>query len=142
MGFLLNQQSKKSLLENFGEEKILQSILRSETLISNHKKRHKLSSEGKYTTLTFKALKTRYIALKIDTKKQGQNVLAFLLLFQSRKRRSIGSFKTLANFKAVSTDGIVLLFSIKPIICLEVFIFLANSSCVNPSLTLNCFILF
>ena len=43
--------------------------------------------------------------------------------FQSRKRRSIGSFKTLANFKAVSTDGIVLLFSIKPIICLEVFIF-------------------
>jgi len=64
LGFLLNRQLKKSLLENFGEEKILQSILSSETLISNHKKRHKLSFEGKYTTPTFKALKTRYIALK------------------------------------------------------------------------------
>lgn len=62
--------------------------------------------------------------------------------FQNKKSRSIGSFKILDNSKAISTDGIVLLFSIKPIICLEVFIFLANSSCVNPSLTLNCFILF
>ena len=54
-----------------------------------------------------------------------------------KKRFSIGSFRTLDNFKAISTDGIVLLFSIKPIICLEIFIFLANSSCVKPSLTLN-----
>ena len=51
------------------EEKILQSILSSETLISNHKKQMELSSEGKYTTPTFKALKTRYIALKNDTRK-------------------------------------------------------------------------
>ena len=36
-------------------------------LISCNKKRHELSSEGKYTTPTFKALKTRYIALKNDT---------------------------------------------------------------------------
>jgi len=69
LGFLLNRQLKKSLLENFGEEKILQSILSSETLISNHKKRHKLSFEGKYTTPTIKALKTRYIALKNDKEK-------------------------------------------------------------------------
>lgn len=67
MGFLLNQQLKKSLLENFEEDKSLQSILSSETCVDNNKKRHKLSSEGKYTTLTFKALKTRYIALKNDT---------------------------------------------------------------------------
>ena len=51
-------------------------------LISCNKKRHELSSEGKYTTLTIKTLKTRYIAFKNDTKKQGQNDLAFLLLFQ------------------------------------------------------------
>lgn len=67
MGFLLNQQLKKSLLENFEEDKSLQSILSSETCIDNNKKRRELSSEGKYTTPTFKALKTRYIALKNDT---------------------------------------------------------------------------
>ena len=70
MGFLLNQQPKKSLVENFGEEKILQSILSSETLITYNKKRRERYSEGKYTTPTFKALKTRYIALKNDTKKR------------------------------------------------------------------------
>ena len=43
--------------------------------------------------------------------------------FQNQKSRSIGSFKILDNSKAISTDGIVLLFSIKPIICLEVFFF-------------------
>jgi hypothetical protein len=69
LGFLLNQQLKKSLLENFGEEKILQSILSSETCVDNNKKRYKLSSEGKYTTPTIKALKTRYIALKNDKEK-------------------------------------------------------------------------
>lgn len=47
-----------------------QSILSSETLINNHKKQIELSSEGKYTTLTFKARKTRYIALENDTRKK------------------------------------------------------------------------
>ena len=42
-------------MENFGEEKILQSILSSETLINYNEKRRERSSEGKYTTLTFKA---------------------------------------------------------------------------------------
>lgn len=51
-------------------------------LISCNKKRHELSSEGKHTTLTIKTLKTRYIALKNDTKKQDHFDLAFLLLFQ------------------------------------------------------------
>lgn len=51
---------KKSLLENFGEEKIIQSILRPETLINYNEKRIEKSSEGKYTTLTFKALKIRW----------------------------------------------------------------------------------
>lgn len=69
MSFLLNQQLKKSLLENFEEEKTLQSILSSETLIIYNEKRRERFSEGKYTTLTFKVRKTRYIALKNDTKK-------------------------------------------------------------------------
>ena len=54
-------------MENFQEDKSAQSILSSETLISNHKKQIELSSEGKYTTPTIKALKIRYIALKNDT---------------------------------------------------------------------------
>ena len=61
---------------------ILQSILSSEMCLNSRKKRREKSSEGKYTTSTIKALKTRYIAFKNDTKKQGQNDLAFLLLFQ------------------------------------------------------------
>ena len=44
----------------FGEEKIIQSILRPETLINYNEKRIEKSSEGKYTTLTFKALKIRW----------------------------------------------------------------------------------
>ena len=56
-------------MENFQEDKSAQSILSSETLISNHKKQIELSSEGKYTTPTIKALKTRYIALKNDKEK-------------------------------------------------------------------------
>ncbi len=80
--FLLNQQLKKSLSPNFWEDKSLQSILSSETLINYNEKRRERSSEGKYTTLTIKALKTRYIASKNDTKKQDHFDLAFLLLFQ------------------------------------------------------------
>ena len=49
--------------------------------LNSRKKRRERSSD-KYTTSTIKALKTRYIAFKNDTKKQGQNDLAFLLLFQ------------------------------------------------------------
>lgn len=47
-----------------------QSILSSETLIVYSKKRHEIYSEGKYTTPTFKTLKTLYIALKNDTRKK------------------------------------------------------------------------
>lgn len=57
-------------MENFGEEKTLQSILSSETCLNNNEKRRELSSEGKYTTPTFKALKIRFRALENDTKKQ------------------------------------------------------------------------
>ena len=60
---------------------ILQSILSSEMCLNSRKKRRERSSD-KYTTSTIKALKTRSIAFKNDTKKQGQNDLAFLLLFQ------------------------------------------------------------
>ena len=38
-------------------------------LINYNEKRREKFSEGKYTTLTFKALKTRYIALKKRYKK-------------------------------------------------------------------------
>lgn len=66
----MHQQFKKVPPGEFLGRKILQSILSSETLINYNEKRRERSSEGKYTTLTFKALKTRYIALKNDTRKK------------------------------------------------------------------------
>ena len=89
---LFHQRSKKSLLENFREEKTLQSILSSETLIIYNKKRYGLSSEGKYTTPTIKALKTRYIALKKRYKKRRLKRRLFsysLFLFSTRPRISV-----------------------------------------------------
>ena len=80
---LFHQQSKKSLLENFEEDKNLQSILSSEMLIVYNEKRRERFSEGKYTTPTIKALKIRYIAFKNDAKKSKIILtLLFLLLFQ------------------------------------------------------------
>lgn len=96
MRSLLNQQSKKSLSPNFWEEKILQSILSSETLNNYNKKRRERSSEGKYTTLTFKARKTRYIALKNDTKKQDHFDLAFF--FSCFKSNEITNIRLIAIF--------------------------------------------
>ena len=50
--------------------------------LNSRKKTKRKVFRGKYTTSTIKALKTRYIALKNDTKKQDHFDLAFLLLFQ------------------------------------------------------------
>ena len=63
----------------------MQSILSSETLITYNKKQHKLSSEGKYTTPTFKALKIRYIALKNDTIKSMVYSATLFIFYRLRK---------------------------------------------------------
>ena len=84
---LFHQRSKKSLLENFREEKTLQSILSSEMLIICNKKRHELSSEGKYSTLTIKTLKTRYIALKKRYKKARSFWPCFFTLISNQIKR-------------------------------------------------------
>lgn len=73
-------------MENFGEEKILQSILSSETLINYNEKRRERSSEGKYTTLTFKTLKTHYIALKMAQIKREHLLSFYIICFRLNNR--------------------------------------------------------
>ena len=60
---------------------ILQSILSSEMCLNSRKNEEK-GLPINIPPRRLRLLKTRYIAFKNDTKKQGQNDLAFLLLFQ------------------------------------------------------------
>lgn len=88
--------NKKVPPGEFWGKKTLQSILSSETLVNYNKKRREKFSEGKYTTLTFKARKTRYIALKNDIKKQDHFDLAFF--FSCFKLNEIMNISLIAIF--------------------------------------------